>query len=123
MTQLSITLTGDPGELFRSVSDLLDSNNTLTANVPREIAPGATLTLLPMPENRSGMAFDSAPLMEFILRIGEEVATGVIAGYLYEKLSRRKDRVRLKVNQRITEMNEGSITRIIDEEIDYKRGE
>jgi hypothetical protein len=119
MKQLSISLTGEPREVFRSMFDLMESQ-TLKAGVPKEVAPGSTLTMFPMQENRSGMAVHSPPVMEFILRVSEEIATGVVASYLYAKLSSRKGRVHLQINRRTTELDEKSITRVIEEEIDYK---
>lgn len=57
--------------------------------------------------------------MEFVLGIGKDIAIGIVANYLFTKLSGHKGRVRLRVNKRITEMDEGSTTRIIEEAINY----
>lgn len=103
-----------------SASDLLESGNTLAAGTPKEIVPGATLTLLPMEENRTGMAFDSAPAFHFILTVGGGIAVNVLSAYIYDKLKGRKGRIKMRINRRITEIDNGTITRIIEEEISVR---
>jgi hypothetical protein len=80
MTRVSISLTGDPAAVFQAAFELVDSETL--APKTKEIAPGATLTLLPMPENRSGMANDAAPVVELILTIGGTIAANVVSDYL-----------------------------------------
>jgi hypothetical protein len=117
MKQLSLSLTGDPARTFRSVFDLFEFE-TLTSNEPKKIPGGATITLLPMVEQRS-LTLDAAPSMEMILTIGGTVAVNMISSYLYDKLKAHKDNVKLRINRRVTELDEGKITRIIEEEIEF----
>jgi hypothetical protein len=64
------------------------------------------------------MAFDSFPALEFLLSMGRDIAIGVISSYIYDKLKRSpKGRVRATINRRVVEFDEGTIRRVIEEEI------
>lgn len=118
MTPLSLSLTGDPDSAFSSVLDLFESK-TLIFNEPKKIPGGATITLLPTAEQRS-LTQDAAPVMEMVIAVGGTVGTvavNMISNYLYDKLKARKDNVKLRINRRIIELDEGKISRIIEEEI------
>jgi hypothetical protein len=120
MTILFISLTGDPGAVIESALALVESDdNSLPSNLPKKITSDATLTLLPTKgrENRSGMAFDSFPPTDFILSIGSGVITTVISNYISEKLTKTpKGRIKLTINRRLVEFDEGIIRRVIEEE-------
>jgi hypothetical protein len=115
MTRVSISLTGDPAAVFQAAFDLM--NATTLAARSKEIAPGASLTLLPMPENRSGMAFDAAPGAELILDISGSIVIGLVSNYLYDKLKGRT-RLRLRINRRVINIDQGEITQIIEESLE-----
>ena len=115
MTQFSLSIRGDPRSTLRSAFDLLESN-TLTANEPKEIPGGATITMLPMKGQRA-LTYDAVPVIEMVLSFSRDVAAGVVGAYLYDKLLARKDGIKLEINRRLTEVESGEITRLIEEEI------
>ena len=41
----------------------------------------------------------------------------MVGAYLYDKLLARKDGIKLEINRRVTEVERGEITRVIEEEI------
>lgn len=101
---------------MRSVCDLYGSNS-LTWGEPKEVPGGATITLIPVLERRSGITQDAAPAIEFILSITGTVALSVLSNYIYDKLKSSKYSVKASINRRITEIDAGEIKRIIEEEI------
>jgi hypothetical protein len=119
MKELIISLSGDGSAVLRSMFDLFDSK-TLTAGEAKAIPGGATITLLPMSGRRS-ISHKTEQAMEFVLGLGGTVAINMVSSYLYEKLKSRKPAVTMTINRRLTEVDAGNITRILDEEIKWER--
>ncbi len=90
------------------------------------MAEGISLMYLTKPErveDRHRLTYDAAPVFHFLVEMAENVGAGILANYVYQKLKTKNDggKLRLKINRRTTEFNEGKITRVIEEEIKLKK--
>jgi hypothetical protein len=116
MAQLRIELSGNFPSVMNSIFDLYGSR-TLTYGEPKEILDGATITLLPKVEHRSGWTQDASPTVEFALGVVGTIAINLVSSFFYDKLKAGKGSVKLTINRRTTELDAGEIKRVIEEEI------
>ena len=119
MTQLTISLSGDGRAVMRSLTEIFEST-TLTSGEPKEIPGGATVTLQPMQERRA-LTFDAGHAMELVMTAASGVGLNLASSYIYDKLKGGKGKVELSVNRRITEIDEGQVTRVIEEEMKFTK--
>jgi hypothetical protein len=98
--------------------DLFDAK-TVTSQMTREIPGGGTLTYsTPYVERRGGLTHDAAPIIAFIVTAGKDVAIGLLANWLFTKLTSKPTR-RVTINRQIVEhVTEDRLTRIITEQIE-----
>ena len=111
-----------------AVKDLLQTEE-LKPNQSTTIAEGASLTyVVPSGEtvqDRHGLTYDEAFALHAVISLAEVtaggVATSIVGNYIYDKLKSQKERVKLKMKRRVTEVERDKITRTIEEEIEVKR--
>lgn len=129
MIEIPIELTGEDTAAVEAVKDLLQTED-LKPNQSTTIAEGASLTYF-VPagetvEDRHGLTYDEAFIVHAVISLAETAASGVTLGvignYLYDKLKSKTGRVKLKIRRRTIELDEGQITKVIEEEIEEKRG-
>lgn len=106
--------------------ELMQTPGKLSTHQRAQVAEGISLMYMTKPESvedRHGLTYDAAPVFHFLVEMAENVSAGVLAAYVYEKLKTKNDggKLRLKINRRRAEFNEGEITRVIDEEIKLKK--
>ena len=126
MIDITLELTGDPRVSISSAMELLQSPGRLSTHQRAKIADGVSLMYMTRPESvedRHGLTYDAAPVFHFLVEMAENVGAGIVANYIYEKLkNNNKDgKLRLKINRRTIEFNEGEITRISEEEVKLKK--
>jgi hypothetical protein len=64
---------------------------------------------------RKGVGFPT--ISHFLLQLGGDVGTGLIAAYLYDKLTKGRA-TKLRIDRTEVEIDEGEITRVIEEHIE-----
>ncbi|MGA2909104.1 MAG: hypothetical protein ABSE36_15485 [Terracidiphilus sp.] len=83
----------------------MDSGNSVTSNKPKEIAPGATLTLPPTQERRSGLGAVVARVFQFIITVAGPMAINPMSNYLYDRLKDREDFIKTEIGRRTIEVD------------------
>lgn len=126
MVDITLELTGDPRTTIVLAMELLQTPGRLATHQRASIADGVSLMYMTPSETveyRRGLTHDAAPVFHFLVEIAENVGAGIVANYVYQKLKNKNDggKLRLKINRRTTEFNEGEITRVIEEEIQLKK--
>ena len=126
MIDITLELTGDPRATVPSAMELMQTPGKLSTNQRTQVAEGILLMYMTKPESvedRHGLTYDAAPVFHFLVEMAENVGAGVLANYVFEKLKTKNDggKLRLKINRRTTEFNEGEIARVIEEEIKLKK--
>lgn len=128
MIEIPIELTGEGMAAVEAVKDLLQTEE-LKPNQSTTIAEGASLTYVVPPgetvQDRHGLTYDEAFALHAVISLAEVtvggVATSIVGNYIYDKLKSKKERVKLKIKRRVTEVERDKITRTIEEEIEVKR--
>jgi hypothetical protein len=85
--------------------------------------PGVTLRLVPGIERRS--AGDGHETLKVVLRIAEEVGTGLVSAWLWGRMTRKRfpiQRATIRINRReLTELTADSLRHAIEEEIEMTK--
>ena len=126
MIDITLELTGDPRATIASAMELMQTPGKLSTHQRTQVADGISLMYMTKPESvedRHGLTYDAAPVFHFLIEMAENVGAGILANYVFEKLKTKNTggKLHLKINRRTTELNEGEITRVIEEEIKLKK--
>jgi len=80
---------------------------------------GVARRIIPMRERRD-ISFE--PVAQMILEFGKNVAYGVIAGWIFENIQKRRDKTYVKINGRDVPLDKAAIERALreDEEVREK---
>lgn len=99
--------------------DLFETQS-YSAGMTKVVPGGATITAGAMPMQKRHLTLDAAPLLTIVIEFGRDVAVGVFASWLYDKLKRAK-RTRVRINRRIVEVSEDAILKVVEETIEIER--
>lgn len=103
-----------------AITDVFESDR-LPKGMTREAPGGATMELraVPTPEQPPQLAYDYAPIFTVAVNLGRDVAVGVFASWLYDKLKAASVR-RIKINRRTVEATPEGILKAIEESIELE---
>lgn len=82
----------------------------------KDVPGWAVIKLLPTRETR-GVMCDAAPVLHIAVEFGADVAVGLFANWLYEKLKDTKQ-PRIRINRQWVETTSDGIKKAIKEEIE-----
>jgi len=109
--QLRLTIEGDPMLAW----ELFDRPKAMEAGVTTVAAPGGVTVRY---EGEFEVkAFDVPAVLKVVVQLGREVAVGLFATWLYDKLKGGRAR-RLRVDRMQVEITEGEIKRVLLERIE-----
>lgn len=120
MADIRIAFTGQGRDLNDFIFDLFDTD-ALGEGTSKEIPGGGTMAVLPITIEK---AAEVSRVIEIVLSIGRDVAVGVVASYIYEKLKAHRARHRhisMRINRREVHFDKSQITKVIEEESDIQQ--
>jgi hypothetical protein len=100
-------------------------SNSIEEGMAREAPGGARVELgrMPMGKRWGGLTHDALPMAAVLLSFGRDVAVGLFAAWLYDKLKSDKAGkqmgvTKIRINRQEVEITPEAITRVITESIE-----
>ena len=114
MAEITIEFTGQKEDIDEFCEALFETDSVGTGT-QKEIPGGATITM-GRALLRKSLGIPRA--VEIVLSVGKDLAVGVVATYLYDKLKAHKgEKPHMTIDYREIHLDKGEITKIIEEEI------
>ncbi len=107
---------------LKAIFALFDSAS-ISSGMSREVPGGATIQLGQMPMEKRDLPSIQATLIPILVEVGKDVAVGVFAAWLYDKLKGEGEgegRKFLRVNRVMVEVTPEAITKVLTESIEIE---
>lgn len=96
-----------------SVCDVFESN-TITEGMIKVIPGIAKIELQPMPVQHRALTYTEPEGLRIALELGRDVAVGVVANWLYERIKRHPKVRYIRINHREVEVTPDGIRRAVE---------
>lgn len=101
-----------------ATTDIFGST-TISTSMTKQAPGGATIELRAMPMQKRHLPQEAEPLFRMAVSFGRDVAVGVFASWLYDKLKRAKTR-HVRINRRTVEITPDGLYRALEQTIEIE---